>query len=61
MRRIHKMELVLEQTSQAALKDLITRHVVNTDTEGLNHELQPRVRMNPCTILNSSLYRCTYA
>lgn len=43
MRENHKMKLhlVVEQTSQAALKVHITKHTVNTDTEGLDQELQP--------------------
>lgn len=37
-----KIHLVLEQISQAALEVLITKHIVNTDTEGLVQELRPQ-------------------
>lgn len=47
-----------KQASQAALKVLITKHTVNTDTEGLDQELQPCGHsMDPCTITDSPTYK----
>ena len=54
MREIHEMELhlVQQQRSQAAFKDLITKHAVDTDTEGSDQELQPSGHsMDSCTLL----------
>lgn len=55
---VMKLHLGQEQISQADL----TKHTVNTDTEGLDQELQSVGHsMDPWTTTDGPTYRCTCA